>query len=413
MTKLPDFSENLLNRFLKYVKVWTTSDSDAADSGLQPSTERQFDLANLLKDEIASLLGSSASIELTQHCYLCIRIPASKGMENIPSIGFLAHMDTSSEAPGQNVNPQIIEDYDGSLEYIGKEGNSDGPESVLGHTIITTDGNTLLGADDKAGIAEILTAIEIIQKEKIPHGQIEIIFSPDEETGHGMDNVPLDWIQSKVCFTIDGGQAGQVEAECFNAWKSEIIFTGKALHTGSARPDMTNAITMACAFLSLLPQNESPEATDQYQGFYAPISIEGAMESAKVSLLLRDFTQEGMERRKSAVDAFAQAIRARFPLGQVEVKHIEQYKNMKEKLDQFPQVMKNLIEAVSRSGIKAELKPIRGGTDGSRLTELGIPTPNVFTGGHNFHSRMEWASLNQMCYTVKTIVELIKIYAEK
>ena len=407
----------LLPKFLSYVKIWTTSNSDLADKGIQPSTERQFELAKLLSKEL-SQLGVENSI--TEHCYVYAKIPATKGFEKVPSIGFLAHLDTAGEVSGENVKPQIIQNYDCSTIKLNDTISiniNENPElqECKGHTIITSDGSTLLGADDKAGLSEIMTAVQLILKNescKIEHGQIEILFSPDEETGHGMDNAPLSILQSKQCFTIDGGNLGEIEAECFNAYKSEIVFTGKALHTGSARPNMINAITMASSFLNMLPQNESPEATDEQQGFYAPMELSGNMESAKVSLLLRDFEESGMQRRILAIDTFAKAIEAKFHGGKTLVTHTLQYKNMKTVLDQNPQIMEKLINAVKEAGLEPNLKSIRGGTDGSRLTEQGIPTPNIFTGGHNFHSRQEWASLEQMCFSVKTIIELISIYAK-
>lgn len=404
----------LLENFLTYVKIWTTSDSQKADEGIQPSTERQLELANHLKNQLEKMGIQS---HITSHGYLCARISATEGYENSSSIGILAHLDTAGEVSGQNVNPKITKNYDGTDIKLNEEITlyiEENPEllNCKGQTIITTDGTTLLGADDKAGIAEIITAIQILQDKNIPHGQIEVIFSPDEETGHGMDNVPLDWIQSKQCYTIDGGTLGEIEAECFNAYKSEITFTGKALHTGSARPNMVNAVTMASKFVSMLPQNESPEATDGYLGFYAPMEISGSMESAKVTVFLRDFEESGMKRRISTIDSLAQTCNAIFPNGSVETKHTFQYKNMKEVLDKNPHVMQNLIQAVKNVGIEPIISPIRGGTDGSRLSELGIPTPNIFTGGHNFHSRTEWACLEQMEYSVKTILELIKIYSK-
>ena len=405
----------LLENFLSYIKIWTTSDSQKADEGLQPSTERQFDLANHIKNQLEALKIES---HITQKGYLCARIPATKGYENCASVGFLAHLDTAGEVSGENVNPKIIENYDGKTIPLNDEISikiEENPQlaKCKGQTIITTDGTTLLGADDKAGIAEIMTAIQILQDKNIPHGQIEIIFSPDEETGHGMDNVPLDWLESKQCYTVDGGDLGEIEAECFNAYKSEITFTGKALHTGSARPNMVNAVTMASKFVSMLPQNESPEATDGYLGFYAPMEISGSMESASVTVFLRDFEDSGMNRRIETIDSLAQTCKSLFPNGNVEVKHTFQYKNMKQVLDKNPHVMQNLINAVKNVGIEPVIRPIRGGTDGSRLSEMGIPTPNIFTGGHNFHSRTEWACLEQMEYSVKTILELIKIYSER
>ena len=405
----------LLENFLSYIKIWTTSDSQKADEGLQPSTERQFDLANHIKNQLEALKIES---HITQKGYLCARIPATKGYENCASVGFLAHLDTAGEVSGENVNPKILENYDGKSITLNDEISiiiEENPQlaKCKGQTIITTDGTTLLGADDKAGIAEIMTAIQILQDKNIPHGQIEIIFSPDEETGHGMDNVPLDWLESKQCYTVDGGDLGEIEAECFNAYKSEITFTGKALHTGSARPNMVNAVTMASKFVSMLPQNESPEATDGYLGFYAPMEISGSMESATVTVFLRDFEDSGMNRRIETIDSLAQTCKSLFPNGNVEVKHTFQYKNMKQVLDKNPHVMQNLIDAVKNVGIEPVIRPIRGGTDGSRLSEMGIPTPNIFTGGHNFHSRTEWACLEQMEYSVKTILELIKIYSER
>ena len=408
-------SNNLLERFLRYVKTWTESNSEQADSGVFPSSPMQTEFAKTLAEELKSI--GLKDIFLSEHSYVCARIPATKGYETFPSVGFLAHMDTVDEVTGKNVNPQIFKNYDGSVLNIGNgivldpEKDKHLAESV-GQTIITTDGTTLLGADDKAGIAAIMTAAETIIKQNIPHGQIEIIFSPDEETGHGMDNVPTDWIQSKQCYTLDGGHIGELEVECFTAYKSEVTFTGISTHTGTARPNMVNSITMLSAFVNFLPQTESPETTDGYQGFYAPMQISGGIEQSNLLIFNRDFTMEKMQRRLDNIDIFAKAIEAKFPGGKVDVKHTKQYVNMKEKLDQNPLVVEKLTEAVKNLNITPSFSPIRGGTDGSRLTEMGIPTPNVFTGGHNFHSRSEWASLEQMEAASKTIIELVKLWSE-
>lgn len=411
---------NLLNRFLSYVTVWTTSDPDIADKGIQPSTESQKDFAEILKKELLEI--GITDIKLTEHGYLCARIPATQNKTEAPSICLLAHMDTSSEVSGQNVKPKILNNYDGSVIKINETfllSPEKNPElkNCIGDTIITTDGNTLLGADDKAGIAEIITAIETIHKNGIEHGPLEIIFSPDEETGHGMDNVPIEWIKSKQCYTVDGGEAGEIEAECFNAYRAIVSFTGKSMHTGSARPEMTNAITMASAFLNILPRNESPETTDGYQGFFAPIGISGQIESSEVSILLRDFETKGMQRRIKLIEQTAETIRQLFPNGFVSVKLEQQYLNMKDKIKDSPKVTDLLVKAVNKAGTdfnkKAVFMPIRGGTDGSRLTELGLPTPNIFTGGHNFHSRLEWASLSQMLFSTLTIMELISLWSEE
>ena len=408
-------TNNLLERFLRYVKTWTESNSEQADSGVFPSSPMQTEFAKTLAEELKSI--GLKDIFLSEHSYVCARIPATKGYETFPSVGFLAHMDTVDEVTGKNVNPQIFKNYDGSVLNIGNGIVLDPAKDKhlaesIGQTIITTDGTTLLGADDKAGIAAIMTALENIIKNDIPHGQIEVIFSPDEETGHGMDKVPTEWIQSKQCYTLDGGHIGELEAECFTAYKSEVTFTGVSTHTGTARPNMVNSITMLSAFVNFLPQTESPETTDGYQGFYAPMQISGGIEQSQLIIFNRDFTMEKMQRRLDNIDIFAKAIEAKFPGGKVDVKHTKQYVNMKEKLDQNPLVVEKLTEAVKNLNITPSFSPIRGGTDGSRLTEMGIPTPNVFTGGHNFHSRSEWASLEQMEAASKTIIELVKLWSE-
>lgn len=408
--------DTLLKRFVSYAKTWTTSDLEKADAGIMPSTDRQAAFARTLKDELISI--GITDVTITEHAYVCARLPAAKGYENAPVIGFLAHMDTAEEVSGENVKPNVIENYDGSVLSIGNGIVLD-PEkdaalaAAKGETIITTDGSTLLGADDKAGIAEIMTAMEaLISDPASKHGPIEIIFSPDEETGHGMDYVPTDWLTAKQCYTLDGGHVGELETECFTAYKCDVNFTGVACHTGTARGIMANAITMASAFVSMLPQNESPEATDGYYGFYAPMDMTASIENAHVLLYLRDFTMEKMQRRLDTVDIIAKAIEARFKGGKVEVIHTKQYLNMKEELDKNPAVVEKLVQAAKLAGAEPVFSPIRGGTDGSRLTEMGIPTPNIFTGGHNFHSRSEWVSLNQMCTATKLVINLSMLWAE-
>lgn len=417
-------ADPLLERFLRYVKTWTSSDQKLADAGVTPSSEGQRNFAYMLEAEL-KLMGIG-DVHVTEHAYVCARIPAMDGYENVPSVGFLAHMDTIPGVSGKDVAPQVIKNYDGTCIVLQDGIILDPTEdadlaAAQGETIITSDGTTLLGADDKAGIASIMTAMDILlngkkafnqinnEFETIPHGQIEVIFSPDEETGHGMDNVPLDWLQSKYCYTLDGGHIGELEIECFTAWKSVITFTGISKHTGTARPGMINAVTMASAFVNLLPQNESPEATDGYLGFYAPMEISGHIENAHVVLYLRDFTDELMERRKTTVEVFAKAIEHKFFGSSVAVVHTKQYVNMKQKIDENPFVADNLFKVAEKLGIVPIRKPIRGGTDGSRLTEMGIPTPNIFTGGHNFHARSEWASLDQMTYAVRMVLELVHI----
>lgn len=406
----------LLKRFISYAETCTASNLAKADEGIMPSTEQQAVFAETLKNELISI--GITDVTITEHAYVCARLPASKGCEDSPVIGFLAHMDTAEKVSGENVKPCVIKNYDGSLLNVGNgivldPAKDEALAAAKGETIITTDGNTLLGADDKAGIAEIMTAMEtLISDPAAKHGTIEILFSPDEETGHGMDHVPTDWLTAKQCYTLDGGHVGELETECFTAYKSDIHFTGVACHTGTARGVMVNAITMAARFVSMLPQNESPETTDGHEGFYAPMDMTASIENAHVLLYLRDFTMEKMQRRLNTVDAIAKAVEASFKGGKVEVTHTKQYLNMKEELDKNPAVVEKLIKAAVAAGIQPVFTPIRGGTDGSRLTEMGIPTPNIFTGGHNFHSRSEWVSLDQMNTAAKLIIELSKLWTE-
>lgn len=401
----------LLERFLRYVQVWTTSDSVSADSGAQPSTQNQFDLARLLESELKSL--GLQNVKVTDKCYVYGFLPAYSGMENLEPFCLLAHIDTVEEVSGKNVKPQIHEHYDGSKITLAS-GDILNPETDAAlalaaknhETIITSDGTTLLGADDKAGVAEIMTALAYFaENPEAKHGQIEVCFSPDEETGHGMDNVPLNLFKSKYAYTVDGGHIGELETECFNAFKSEVVFTGVSTHTGTARGKLVNAVTMAGAFLSSLPRHEAPETTEGYEGFYAPMTIEGTIESAKVILFLRDFNIENMKKRKALVETLARSTAESFG-GKAEVLHTQQYLNMKDGFKNRPDVIENLSAAYKKAGVEPVFTPIRGGTDGSRLTEMGLPCPNIFTGGHNYHSRTEWASLEQMQKTVEILINL-------
>jgi tripeptide aminopeptidase len=329
----------------------------------------------------------------------------------------MAHVDTASEVAGE-AKPRVIPDYDGKAVTLGPGyvlSPAEFPllEKHAGDSIIVTDGSTLLGADDKAGVAEIMTALRhLIAHPELRHGPLEIIFTPDEETGKGMNLFPAKKLRSVACYTMDGGQGGEVEAECFTAYSVKAAITGKPIHPGYARGKLVNATAMAAAFVTMLPRNESPEATDGWYGYYNAHEISGGVEHAKVELLLRDFDDAGMERRIEAVKAIAKAVEAQFPGGSVELAIEKQYLNMRKKLDERPEVLERAMEASRRAGIEPWIKPIRGGTDGSRLTEMGIPTPNIFTGGYNYHSRFEWASAAEMTLAVETILELVKLWAE-
>ena len=390
-----EFGQKLLNRFIKYVKIWTESDSSNADAGTIPSTKRQFDFANLLKEELISL--GLANVQVTENCYVYALLPSTNLENTTSSICLLAHMDTSEEVSGKDVNPLLHKNYDGKIlqlnsdisinpqndTYLAKTANTD-------DTIITSDGSTLLGADNKAGIAEIVTALEYLCNHKeIEHCGIEEDFSPDEEPGHGMDKVPMDLIKSKVAYTVDGGDLGQLETECFNAASATVTFTGKATHPGSAKESgMINAILAAASFLESLPKNELPETTEHYQGFYAPMDISSTVEKAEIHLILRDFDLDGLNKRSQFVKDLALNVEQQTKAkSSVETKY--QYFNMKNEIEKSPDVVNKLKIAYNMSEVEPVLTPIRGGTDGSRLTEMGIPTPNIFTGGHNFHSRTE------------------------
>lgn len=388
----------MLARFIDYAKTYSTSSSAAADKGKQPSTECQRDFANKIAAELKAL--GFEGVQVTKFGYVYAYI---SGNQKGKPFCLLAHLDTVEECSGKNVKPQVKKLGAKEAAVLGCD---------VGDTIITSDGTTLLGGDDKAGLAAIVTALHyLIKNPKIARPKVELCFSPDEETGHGMDNVPLDLIKSKVAYTVDGSHIGELECECFNAYKSEVVFTGKAAHTGDARAaKMVNAISAASLFVQSLPKAESPETTDGYDGFFAPLEFSGTMESARVSLLLRDFDSDGMGRRKKLVKKLADSAAASYGAS-ARVKHVQQYLNMKEGIKKAPAVVDRLVAACKQSGVEPAFKPIRGGTDGSRLTEMGIPCPNLWTGAHDYHSEREWVSLSQMLSACDTIISLGELAA--
>jgi tripeptide aminopeptidase len=406
-----DFYKLTAPRFLKYAGFWTTSNRHNPET---PSTPGQWDLAKALVDELRGL-GIKETI-LTDHCYVIARLPASPGKEKLPAIGFLAHLDTSEEVSGKDVKPCLVERYDGKpINLAGGICLDPSTDPALaahkGKAIIHADGTTLLGADDKAGIAAVMGAAEyLLSHPEIEHGPVELIFSPDEETGKGLPEFPFGDLRSKVCYTLDGGALGELEWECFNAWAAQISFTGVAMHLGTARGTMVNAVLMASSFAAMLPRNESPEATDGYYGYYCPLSIKGDVETATLEIFIRDFDRAEGERRLAALDVYALAVEAQFPGGKVKVSSKVQYRNMKEKILARPEAVEKLRQAYSNTGVKITEKPIRGGTDGSRLTEMGIPTPNIFTGGRNYHSRLEWLSVPEMATASRLVVELARLF---
>jgi tripeptide aminopeptidase len=384
----------VMPRFLRYVRICTTSDRHSTET---PSSAGQWELARLLAEELEAL--GAAGVEVTDHCYVLAKLPASPGLQDKPAIGFMAHLDTAQDVSGQDVRP-VAEKND------------------AGETVIRSSGDTLLGADDKAGIAEIMGAAEyLLSHPDINRGPVVIIFSPDEETGKGLPFFPMERINAlaggswAACYTLDGGPLGELETECFNAIEARVFFSGQVIHLGEARGKLANACLMAAVFAAMLPRSESPEATDGCYGYYCPTEISGNLDRAELEVYIRDFNMKRAEERAAALETFAKAVEAQFPGGHVRVEWKYQYYNMKEKIDRRPEVLSKLKEAARLTGVEFCLKPIRGGTDGSRLTELGIPTPNIFTGGRNFHSVTEWVSVPEMEAACRLVVELVRIWA--
>jgi tripeptide aminopeptidase len=404
----------VIPRFLKYVQYWTTSDHYIEET---PSSSGQIDLANALIDELKAL--GVKDVEFVLPCYVIARIPASPGKEHCPAVAFMAHLDTADDVSGKDVKAVLAEHYDGEkIQLAGGFALDPALDADLssqkGKGIIHTDGTTLLGADDKAGIAEIIGAAEyIVRHPEIAHGPIELIFTPDEETGKGLPDFPLNNIKAVAAYTLDGGPLGELEYECFNAYSVKAAFTGKVIHLGSARGELANAVLMAAHFAALLPRSESPESTDAYYGYYCPTEISGTLAEATLEVFIRDFDHASALRRIENLKLFAKTIEAQFPGGTVALEAKLQYINMKEKIDAQPRVFDMLKQAAENLGIECNPKPIRGGTDGARLTELGIPTPNIFAGGRNFHSCIEWASVDDMLSASRLVIELIKLWAEE
>ncbi|HQK34420.1 MAG TPA: peptidase T [Spirochaetales bacterium] len=406
-------AQDVTERLIRYARIETTS---SRNNEAIPSSESQWTLAKLLVEELKAL--GVTDVTLDEHCFVIAKIPASPGYENKPAIGFMAHVDTVADVSGTNVNPRIITDYDGSAIKLNERLVLDPAEfpELLNYkhdSLIVTDGNTLLGADDKAGVAAIMSAVKLLMEQKdVPHGPLYAIFTPDEETGRGMNAFPIDKVSMQACYTFDGGPAGEIEAECFNAYGVKVTFTGKPSHPGYARGVMANAASMAAHFASLLPRSESPEATDGWFGYYYILEIHGELEHAELQILLRDFSDDGMQKRIKTLEHIAHVIEDQYPGGKVHIETKEQYRNMKHKLLEAPKALEYLEQAMRNAGLEPHYKPIRGGTDGARLTQMGIPTPNIFAGMHNFHSQLEWASVAEMTLAVDVILELAKLWAQ-
>ncbi len=402
------FENDVRERFLRYVQIWTTSDRH---SKTKPSSQNQFELARLLMSELGEF--GVQDISLTDACYVIARIPATPGCEHVPSVGFLAHLDTAPDESGENVKPRVHENYNGGVIEL-EAGTLLDPEEYpalreyQGQTIISSDGTTLLGADNKAGISAIMTALRYIyENPEVPHGPFEVVFTSDEEVGRGTEDLPLAELNSEFCYTIDGGDEGSIEYECFNAYSATVKFTGHVIHPGTARGRLVNAVTMCGTFLSMLPRNESPEATDGRFGFYCPVEARADFGSAELHLLLRDFETSELERRVEFLHTAARSVEQSFPGGKVEVEISAQYLNMRTAIEQRPEIIEAAAHAVRSTGMEPVFHSIRGGTDGARLTEMGVPTPNIFCGAQNMHGRQEWVAVRSMARAAKTVVNIL------
>ena len=402
--------ENLIKRFVKYAKVHTTS---SEDSETVPSTEIQKDLGKILVEDLKEIGLSDAYMDDKGYVYATLKANTDK---NLKKIGFIAHMDTSPAASGENVNPQIHRNYDGGDIVVNKEKNivlSPNEFSILsekvGKTIITSDGTTLLGADDKAGITEIIEALKyIIENPQIEHSDIKVCFTPDEEVGRGADFFDVEGFNTDFAYTVDGGEIGELEYENFNASSVDVKIIGKSVHPGSAYNVMINAAAVATEFHSMVPQNEVPEKTKGYEGFYMLTYIGGEVDEAKLSYILRDFDLDGLNQRKAKIEEITKTLQQKYGEDRIIVEIKDSYYNMKEKIEPVMYIIDLAKKAMKDADIEPKIVPIRGGTDGARISYMGIPTPNLFTGGYNFHGYYEYAVAEEMEKAKEVIINIVK-----
>lgn len=400
-------------RLLKYVSYWTTSDEECRQI---PSSKRQFELGKVLEQELRDL--GLEKVTLTDHCYVYGLLPATKGYADKPAVGFISHMDTAPDFSGKDVKPQIIPDYDGNDVLLKGSGAylkvSDFPtlKTLKGRTLITTDGTTLLGADDKAGVSEIMTAVEQIITEKIPHGDIWIGFTPDEEVGSGADLFDLDYFKAKFAYTVDGDYEGEVAYENFNAASASFEITGVNVHPGEAKDIMINAALVGCEIASLLPENETPAHTEGREGFYHLTDFSGDIAHAKVNYIVRDHDKATFEKRLDTLRGIEQKMNEKYHADTVKLNIQHSYSNMLEVIEKNEYVVAIAKKAIKNVGLEPVSRPVRGGTDGARLSFMGLPCPNLGTGGYGFHGPFEHISVEGMDTAVSVIKEIVKITAE-
>ena len=405
--------EKLLDRFLRYVSVDTQSNEE---SETQPSAPKELDLLRMLRDELKAL-GVEATLD--EYGYVMARIPSNLSHE-VPAVGFIAHVDTAPDASGADVKPQIISAYDGGeIPLKGVPGlalkPSEFPEMLhyVGQTLITTDGTTLLGADDKAGVAEIMDAVQyIVAHPEFPHGPICIGFTPDEEIGRGVVKFDVAKFGADYAYTMDGGEVGELEFENFNAASAKIHIQGRNVHPGYAKGKMLNAILIGQELNALLPEADRPECTEGYEGFFHLISFKGSVEEADFAYIIRDHSRPKFEERKALMQKAADAINLKYGAGTVTLVLKDQYYNMREQVEPHYHIVEKAIKAMDLAGVKAKVQPIRGGTDGANLSFKGLPCPNIFAGGLNFHGKMEYVPLESMEKASQVILNLISLFAK-
>ena len=411
-----EFTHTVTERFLRYVVIDTQSDPTSPSC---PSTEKQKDLGRLLVDELQAIGLSDAHLD--DHGYVYATIPANTGKQ-VPVICFCSHMDTSPDCTGKDVKPQIVRNYRGGdivlpadPTQVIRAAEHPALASQIGHDIITTDGTTLLGADNKAGLAEIMDAADfLIRNPQIRHGTIKILFTPDEEIGRGVDKADLKKLGADFAYTMDGETAGNIEDETFSADGATLIIEGVSTHPGFAKGKMEHAIKIAAAIVERLPKTTcSPETTEGKEGFLHPIGISGALEKATLGFIVRDFTDEGLKEKEALLESIVQQVMKDFPHSSYRLEIKPQYRNMKQVIDRHPELIDNAMEAIRRAGLPPVRTSIRGGTDGSRLSFMGLPCPNIFAGEHAFHGRTEWVSRQDMEKAAETIVHLAMIWEER
>lgn len=405
----------IIQRFTTYAKVDTQSNDDSQTC---PSTPGQLDLARLLVEELQAI--GMQEVTLDENGYVMATLPANTD-KDVPTIGFLSHLDTATDFTGANVNPQIVDNYDGNAIVLNEAlqvvlSPTEFPElaNYKGHTLITTDGTTLLGADDKAGIAEIMTAMAyLLQHPEIKHGKVRVAFTPDEEIGRGPHRFDVAAFGAKYAYTVDGGPLGELEYESFNAAQAKITVKGTNVHPGSAKGKMINSAKIAMELHNRLPVEEAPEFTDGYDGFYHLISIQGDVERTELRYIIRDFDKANFEARKAKLEAIVKELQGKFGEKSIILDMKDQYYNMKDKIEPVKHIVDIAYQAMKQVGIEPIITPIRGGTDGSQLSYMGLPTPNIFTGGENYHGKFEYVSADNMVKATEVIIEIIKLYEQQ